>query len=326
MRVAVVGVGNVGARAVRQLLSYAEVDEVVVSDAARGRADEVVRQIGEPTVRSSGRPMIGADVTLLAGAAGGHVDMARAAVAAGSHVVSVSDAVGDVRGLLGLDEEARAADRCIVVGAGMAPGLSGLLARLASTSFVDVEEIHVAKAGTGGPACARQHHAALSGDAIDWRDGAFVDRRGRSGRELVFFPEPIGGRDCYRAALPDAVLLAPEFDGVERVTARLSATRRDRVTALLPMMRKPHDDGGPGGVRVEVRGVRPDGGRDSEVLSAVDHPSAAAACVAALSAVRVADGGWGEPGARGLASVDDARPWLRVLAERGVKAARFTAQ
>lgn len=136
--------------------------------------------------------------------------------------------------------------------------------------------------------------------------------------------ETIGGRDCYRAALPDALLLAPEFDGVERVTARLSATRRDRVTALLPMLRRPHADGGPGAVRVEVRGIRPSGERDTEVLSAVDHPSVAAAVVAAVATQALLDGSWGILGSRGLAAVQDPGPWLRELARRGVKAARFS--
>src|SRR3546814_6619520 len=74
-----------------------------------------------------------------------------------------------------------------------------------------------------------------------------------SGRELCWFPDPIGAEDCYRAELPDAVLLVPHFPLVDRVTARLSATRRDRITAHLPMLRKPHPEGLVGAVRVEVR-------------------------------------------------------------------------
>ncbi len=324
MRVGVVGVGNVGARVVRQLLSSSDVSSIVVSDSKAGRAGEVVRLINESHVTASATPWDGATVTVLASAPGDHRDIAQRALRHGSHVVSVSDSIPDVRALLELDYEAVSQGRSVVVGAAMAPGLTGLLTRLAARPFDMVEEIHVATAGTGGPACARQHHAALGGDAVDWRDGAFIDRRGRSGRELVFFPEPIGGRDCYRAALPDALLLAPEFAGVERVTARLSATRRDRVTALLPMLRRPHADGGPGAVRVEVRGIRASGERDTEVLSAVDHPSVAAAVVAAVATQALLDESWGMLGSRGLAAVQDPAPWLRELARRGVKAARFS--
>ena len=43
----------------------------------------------------------------------------------------------------------------------------------------------------------------------------------------------------------------PAFPGVARVTARLSATRRDRITAHLPMLRQPHPEGAE--CAVEVR-------------------------------------------------------------------------
>jgi hypothetical protein len=176
--------------------------------------------------------------------------------------------------------------------------------------------------GTGGPACARQHHDALAASALDWRDGGWVRRRGGSGRELCWFPDPIGGRDCYRAALPDALLLAPAFAGVERVTARLGATRRDRLTARLPMLRRPHPEGGPGALRVEVRG-RQGMAREVRVRGAMDRPAVAAGAVAALSAVHAVQGSLSRPGAAGLAELADARSMLRVLHERGVRAAVF---
>ncbi|MCP6177678.1 hypothetical protein NL439_25780, partial [Klebsiella pneumoniae] len=84
---------------------------------------------------------------------------------------------------------------------------------------------------------------ALRGVAVDWRDGAWQERRGGTGRELCWFPDPVGAQDCYRAALPDALLLERALPGAERITARVSATRRDRLTTPLPMLRKPHPEG-----------------------------------------------------------------------------------
>ena len=320
--VGVIGAGNVGARVIRQLLYNSEVTSIEVFDSRPGRAQEVVTANGEGISVAPDLMSIKADVLVLCTAGGTHGDLARHALDSGQHVVSVGDSIADVRALLDLDAVARVRNLSVVVGAGFAPGLSCLLAKHAGRHFDVVEEIHVFKAGTGGPDCARQHHAALGGDAVDWRDGSYIDRRGRSGRELVWFPDPLGSRDCYRGALADALVLVPAFPDVERVTSRISATRRDRLTALLPMLRRPHSDGGPGAVRVEVRG-RQGNARDVVVYGAVDHPSVAAATVAAVAADRVLDGRWGPPGARGLATIEDPGSWLADLAQRGVKVATF---
>ena len=82
-----------------------------------------------------------------------------------------------------------------------------MLARHAAADLDEVDEIHVARLGTGGPACARLHHRALGGAALDWRDGGWLQRQGGSGRELCWFPDPVGAADCYRASLPDVVNL-----------------------------------------------------------------------------------------------------------------------
>jgi hypothetical protein len=201
------------------------------------------------------------------------------------------------------------------------PGFTDLLARHGAGELHTVDEIHVAKVGTGGPACARQHHRALSSTGLDWRDGRWTRRAGGSGRELAYFPDPVGGRDCYRAALPDALLLVPEFPGVERVTARMAATRRDRLTAPLPMLRPPHAEGGMGGVRVELRGGV---GIEQRVLvmGAVERPAVAAAAVAASATLHVL-GGAERAGAYGLAGVADPLPLLADIASRGLRAMRF---
>jgi hypothetical protein len=322
--VAVVGVGAVGARAARQLVSSDQVAAVRLRDTIAGRVDGAVRSLGASAI---GEPPphtapVDADVAVLATPAGTHVALARDLIARGTSVVSVSDSIDDVSGLLELDAEARERGLSVIAGAGFSPGLACLLAAHAAADFSVVDEIHVAAAGTGGPACARQHHRALGGQALDWRDGGWVRRPGGSGRELCFFPDPIGGRDCYRAARPEALLLTPAFAGVSRVTARLAATRRDRLTARLPMMRRPHPEGGPGAVRVEVRGWRDDQ-RHVKVLGAMDRPAVAAGAVAAVSVLAVLDGRVRRSGAGGLAELVEPLPLLTDLAHRGVRAAVF---
>jgi hypothetical protein len=123
---------------------------------------------------------------------------------------------------------------------------------------------------------------------VGWHDDEWIDRPGGSGRELLWFPEPLGGKDCYRAELPEPVLLHRAFPEVKRISARMSATRRDRLTARLPMMSPPHAEGGVGGVRVEIRGSL-NGERCTEVAGVAERTGIIAGAVAASAAMAVVD-------------------------------------
>jgi hypothetical protein len=249
--------------------------------------------------------------------------LAEVALARGMHVVSVAGQERDVRPLLELDSEARERSCHVVVGAGFSPGLSCLLARHAGATFDIVEEIHVARVGTGGPGCARQRRRALLASCVDWRDGTWVRRRGGSGRELCWFPDPLGGRDCYRTGSGDALLLAPAFPGIARVTARVAASPAERAMSVLPLVRSPQPEGAIGGIRVEVRGRRARAS-DVVVLGVVDRPAVAAGAVAAVAAVWAVESRLARTGAAGLAElVPEAVPFLRPLADSGVRAAVF---
>lgn len=324
MRFAVVGLGAVGTRVARQLVSSEMVVDVTLLDHDSARGARLADTLGPRAVPADSLEALddSIDVVVLAAPAGEHVGPARLALARGWNVVSTSDNFEDVAGLLALHDVAVHADRLLVVGAAFSPGLSCVLARHASSWFDELTEVHVAKHGTGGPACARQHHFALAGDARDWRDGAWLDRPGGSGRELLWFPDPVGPQDCYRAALSDALLLVPALPGVQRVTARVAATRRDRLTSHLPMMRRPHPEGRRGGIRVELRGRR--GGEHTvEVLASVERPAVAAAAVAATTALWTGAGWTRDIGARSLHSLVDPLEFLHELARRGLHASRF---
>ena len=245
-------------------------------------------------------------------------------LAAGRPVVSTSDSIDDVRALLDLDAEAQAR-------AGAGGRRRRLLARATPACSPATPP---AGFDDGRPRCTSPAAApavrpapgsttpSLTGQALDWRDGGWQRRPAGSGRELCWFPDPIGAEDCYRAELPDALLLVPAFPGVERVTARLAATRRDRFSAHLPMLRKPHPEGLVGATRVEVRGRR-DG--VSEVARARrarspggrgrrhGRPGRSAGPSPAAS----------RPGPAASARSADPVPFLTELATVGIKAAVF---
>jgi len=323
VRVILVGAGAVGARAARQLLSVPSLEELVVVERDRALRAAVVESLGHPARQADGDDVVPErDGIVLLAAPLSQRPIVEQALERGAHVVSTSDAVDDVKSLLDFDAEARERGLHVVVGAGFSPGLACVLAAHAASRFDRIDEIHVAKVGTGGPACAHQRHRALGQAGADWHDGAWGRRRGGSGRTLCWFPDPVRAVDCYRGGFPEALLLTTAFPSVQRVTARAGANRRDRLTARLPMLRRPHPEGGLGALRVEVRGRR-GSARDEYVLGAIDRPGVAAGTVAAMAAVWAAEGRLTRPGAAGLAELVEPTPFLASLAERGVKAAVF---
>lgn len=279
--VAVIGLGVVGARVARQLASSGI--KVLVHDERRNLQRTVassmrVRELVELTdLRPETCPII------VLATSSPQAALAKLLLELGHHVVCTSDDVEDTRELLQLDETARLENTVLVVGAAACPGLTGLLVAELRPRVDSIDEIHVAFHGTGGPGCARQHHRALAGNAVGWHDGEWIDRPSGSGRELLWFPEPLGGKDCYRAELPEPILLHRAFPEVVRISARMSATRRDRLTARLPMMSPPHAEGGVGGVRVEIRGSL-DGERRTEVVGVAERTGIIAGAVAASAA------------------------------------------
>jgi hypothetical protein len=253
-----------------------------------------------------------------------HAHLAAEYLAEGVSVVSMSADIADVRALVDLDEHARRSGAVLVVGAAMGPGLSGLLADHLWRQLHVAEEIHVATHGTAGPACAAQHHNALGETAIGWHDGAWIERPGGSGRELNWFPEPIAAKDCYRAALPDPFLLHRIFPGVARISARVSGTRRDRLTARLPMLTPPHAAGDIGAVRVEVRGAAPDGARVT-VIAGASGPTADLAAAVTSACVDACLTGVVEPGVHLVGSPTlDPPALLRRAVALGVHLQEFT--
>ena len=325
-RVVVLGAGATGTRIAQHLQANGGVSKVDVCGSRGERS--FFRSLGRPRAFGAARPSgleqyldPGLDLVVIATNPTGQVNVARHAIHQGIAVVATSNRLSEVRRLLGLHQEALHNNVALVVGATFMPGLTCLLARHGAQEFDELDEIHVAKVGTGGPACARQHHQALSSPGLDWRDGRWTVRAPGSGRELAYFPDPIGGNDCYRAALPDALLLVPEFPNVMRVTARMAATRRDRLTSPLPMLRPPHAEGGLGAVRVELRGRVSRQSRVS-VFGAVEQPAAAAAMVAASAVFAVLRGEFG-PGACGLAAAAKPLPMLDNISSYGLRLQRF---
>lgn len=266
------------------------------------------------------------DVVVLA-LGGEHARLTTDLLVRRAHVVSIGDGLADTRAQLALDPLAREHGVTVVVGAALAPGLASLLARHLAGQMASADEIHVAVHGTAGPACARGHHTSLGRPALGWHDGGWIDYIGGSGRELCWFPEPIGARDCYHAEHTAPVLLQRAFADVRRISVKRSATRRDRLTARLPMLRPPHAEGGVGALRVEVRGAAADGSRVTVVAGVAELVGTAAAATAATFAAELSGAAAGRIEVGVVVPGEPRLPTLDLLhrAERyGVRLQLFT--
>lgn len=314
MPFAVVGTGAVGLRAARHLAAHPDVEQVTVVSRRPARADEVAAALGPGVVAGALDRLEPATVAVLAHG-GDHVADARRLLALGCGVVSTSGAMAQVEGLLALHAEATERRLPVVAGAAMAPGLTCLLVAHAATRLDEVHEVSVARSGSAGPSCEEERRSAVAGDGSQWHEGWEVAPRG-GGRRVVWFPSPVGGRDCRFAALPEAMLAHRAAPSARRVSARIDARPGDRLRAALPARR----GAGLGAVVVEVWGSR-DGAEAIEVLGAVDRPGVVAGAVAAVGAVAAL-----EADVVGAVAMGDlaASPLLAALAERGVSAARFT--
>lgn len=304
--VAVVGRGVVGQRIARRLPTVVDAVTLVDHDPRTGRD-------------------LPGDVSVVVLAHGGpHAVLAAQLLDRGVGVVSVSDDLADIRSMLDLDDTARDAGVPMVVGAGMDPGLTGLLARLLAANLATCDEIHVSIHGTAGPACARRHHRALSGRALGFHDGEWTQPTAGSGRELCWFPEPVGPYDCYRAGLASPLLLHESFVDAVRISARVSANRRDRFTAWLPMLSPPHREGGVGAVRVEVRGTDAAGGRVTSIVGIAELVATATAATASAFAVEALNGRLPSGVSRAADAALDTNGILRTVSQLGVRLQEFT--
>jgi hypothetical protein len=324
--VLLVGAGAVGARTARQLTDTVGIDRLLVADRRVQQADMVARAMGAPADVLEWTPDAplpgGIDAVACALPAGCEQPVASRALEAGVPFASAGDDEHDLVGLRSLSETARVSGVALVAGCGLAPGLADVLARHAADAFDEVDEIGVARAGTSGDACVATASRALRSTAAELRDGEYEELRWRGGHELVWFPEPIGPRECDRVATGVHLLSATVPDAA-RITMRLA---REDTGARQRWLRRRDPEGSWGAIRVEVWGRR-GAGREPLVYGAIERTAIAAGTVLAVTTAGLAGALPGvltsSGGVFGLGTVAQPRAFLDELSRRGVKAAIF---
>ena len=184
-----------GARAARQLVESPDVDEVAVVDTDPARQAAIVEQLGRQG-RSPGRADADADAVLLAGPCGTHAALARRARGGRSAAWCPRATRSTTCGRCSPSTpRPQARGVAVVAGAGFSPGYSCVLARHAAA---ELRPRHRGprrpqrhrRPGVRPPAPRRPHRPGASTGATAGGSAAPAG----SGRELCWFPDPIGAR------------------------------------------------------------------------------------------------------------------------------------
>lgn len=328
--VVIVGAGDVGARVARELVATGWEDVTLVTSRA-DRGASLVEAFGlEARVVVSGDPssrLPERGLVVLAGGADRQLELATRAVALHDDVIVVTDDARALETLVELDQLAKEHGVRVVVGVGVSPGLSCLMASYGAEQLDSLDEVHVARVGAGGAMCRAARRRALREGGREWRDGGWRRSRPGAGRELVWFPDPLGARDCYLVGTGEPLLLRRRFPQLRRAVVRMAMSRGERLwvglppvvpASLIEWLGRVGDRGGAiGGVRVELRGSR-GATRRTVVLGAIDLPSIATGAIVAEVAEQL---GAQARGVQSLAEWADPGAVLSALRARGVRVA-----
>lgn len=317
----IVGLGAVGANAARQLVDTPTVTRIYVTDTRRERIEQVMGALASPKVVAVDARAVPDDVAVIACALPEDRDLpfAELAIERGIAWTSAAEDIDAIDQVLALSTTATDAGARLAPGVGFAPGFSDVLAAHAASAFDTIDEIHVARAGAAGPASASAARDALRSRAVVGRSGEVREVRPR-GHELVWFPEPVGARDCTLIA-SGVALLVRAFPGAHRVSVRAAE-------ATVPSWIRRVPDESWGALRVECWGRREDC-ETPLIYGCVERTAVASGIMLALSAIALtgalpiarADAPYS--GVLGPAELFDPVPTLAECARRGMKAATF---
>lgn len=323
--VLLVGVGALGARAGRQLGATRGIDRILVADRRADRAEALRKFLGakaETVEWSARRPLPpGVDAVACALPAGDDVPLVIAALESGVPIATSGDNQESIATLLRLNDEALASGVAVLAGCGLAPGLSDVLAAHAATLLDTVDEIHVSRAGVAGPdseASMRRLHSERPHEVIG---GALSEVRRRSTHELIWFPEPVGDKECELIGAGVA-LLHKSFPSADRITVR-AVEPEPRSTGWF-RRNDPGDNWG--ATRVEVWG-RIGNARVPVIYGSVGRTATIGGAVLGVATALLVgvlpEIGAAQPGVSGLAGCVVPEAFLAELDRRGITASKF---
>jgi saccharopine dehydrogenase (NAD+, L-lysine-forming) len=238
MHVAVLGVGAAGEVTARLLADVSEIDALRLVDVRKARLTEVGRKIkGDAQLLRAdlGRPdelrkaCRGADVLVNASMPRHNVPIMREALRVGAHYIDLAsegspkpDEPSRVHDQIALDDEFRRAGLTAVLGMGVAPGITNLLANRSTLAMDRVDAVRIRVFGSGYAEVEGHVFAPLFSpetflDEVLWPAPVWKGNRAEklppfSGEEEFRFPDPLGVGICYNVNNEETETM-PKFFG-----------------------------------------------------------------------------------------------------------------
>jgi saccharopine dehydrogenase-like NADP-dependent oxidoreductase len=236
MKVLLLGCGEIGKEALRDLYHYGNFEELIVGTRTLSNSAAFIASLnGRSTlikhvsidisdIDAVSDLMKGCVVTV--NCAGPNfkyeLPVAYAAIKARVPLVDVNDEYEITLKMYDLDEAAKEAGIPIIFGLGGAPGIDNVLVRAAADQLDEIEEIHtswiMSGADPGGHALCQHLLYSLSGKGYTKEDGimkeiqSFID-----GREMLEYPEPIGKIEAFHIGHPEPITLSRTFPSAKIV-------------------------------------------------------------------------------------------------------------
>jgi len=263
MKVFVLGCGEMGEVAIKDLYHHGGFDQIVVGTRSLQKARKVLSTLKGKKAKVSARRIDVTDAARLTNLMKSadivvncvgpnyryEVPVAKAAIRAKVNLVDINDDYETTIEMLNLDAKARKAGIIIILGLGASPGVNNVIARAGASELDQVEEIHTAwimsASDPGGLALSCHLLHSLSGKALTYRDGGLVEVQSFvDGKERMEFPQPVGAIDVFHVGHPEPITLSRCFEGVKCVDDKASFNPpliNDVIRSLGKLVRE--DDG-----------------------------------------------------------------------------------
>lgn len=230
MKVLVLGCGEMGSSAVKDLYHHGKFKEIVIATRSAAKAKKLLPVLNGRQINVSINEIDVTDREELASLMQGcdvaincvgpnykyEVMIAEAAIETKTDLIDINDDFETTFKMLELDEKARNAGIIIVMGLGASPGINNIFAKAASDQLETVDEIHTAwimsGADPGGLALSYHLLYSLSGKALTYRNGEMIEVESFvDGKERMEFLEPVGPMEVFHVGHPEPITLSRAF-------------------------------------------------------------------------------------------------------------------